>query len=74
VCLCWFLVFNGVAVFICCGVVVLLHFYAVLYYFSPLVCLILMVECYNIFANSKKKELQISSEISPYDEPTSYAN
>jgi hypothetical protein len=33
-----------------------------------------MVEYYNIFANSKKKELKISSEISPYDETTYYAN
>jgi ABC-type transport system involved in cytochrome bd biosynthesis fused ATPase/permease subunit len=36
------------------GVVVMLHLFAVLYFFTPLVCLILMVEFYNIFADSKK--------------------
>jgi hypothetical protein len=35
--------------------VVLLHFlFAILYFFSPFICLILMVECYNIFAVLKK--------------------
>jgi hypothetical protein len=36
-------------------VIGVLHFFAVLYSFSLYVCLILMVERYNIFADSKKK-------------------
>jgi hypothetical protein len=33
----------------------MLHLFVVLYSFSLFVCLILMVELYNIFADSKKK-------------------
>jgi hypothetical protein len=41
----------------CCfsGGVVMLHLFVVLYFFSPFVYLILMVEFYNIFADSEKK-------------------
>jgi hypothetical protein len=35
----------------------MLHLFVVLYSFSLFVCLILMVELYNIFADSKKKEI-----------------
>jgi hypothetical protein len=47
-----FSMLNGVVLF---GVIVLLHLFAGCTLSSPFVCLILMVEFYNIFADSKKK-------------------